>query len=79
MSNKYESQNLCSYLELGRQQEELFFKLAPLAELERELTPSEEWAFGKLCEEIDDVCFKMRCFLNGFLDETDKIITYSNE
>ena len=74
MSIHYEGRNLSSYLKLAKEHEELFSKLAPLAELERELTPSEEWAFDKLCGEIDDVCLKMRSFLNAFLDETDEII-----
>ena len=70
-----ENHNYKSYLELKEQQEELFSRLVVITELDRELSDVEEEYFNKLCGQIDDVSFKIRRFMQAFLEETDKLLS----
>ena len=74
MSDKYEIKSLSSYYELKKKHKDLISALSPLSELDRELTLSEEWAFDRLCEELDDVSFKMKEIIFSLLEETDEIL-----
>ena len=70
-----ENHNYKSYLELRTQQDELFSRLAVIAELDRELSDIEDEYFYKLCNQIDDVSFKIKGFIQAFLEETDKLLS----
>ena len=75
MSILYENQNYKFYLELVGVRNELLDKLKELVgDDDRELTPAEDMAFVKICDELDDVDFRMRSVFKELLEETDEML-----
>ena len=74
MSVLFENQNYGLYLNLMEKRDGLFEKLKELVGDDKELTPAEDRAFVRICDELDNVHFRIKNIFEKFLDETDDLL-----